>query len=222
MTRNESFKKRVRARMHRTGERYNAARRALLSAQVQSTSRPHWVSEPEVADKAVRDATGRGWDEWVAVIDSGPGREAKHPDIAAWLAATHEVSPWWSQGITVGYERITGARLPGQMPDGTFTVSRSRTLTMRPDELRALVEEDDTRQALFTSMVATRLSREGVKSPRFSLTDAESGDVCGELLVGFYPASSGVKFTISHSKIPSFGATDAWKAFWSDWLDALE
>ena len=30
MTRNESFKRRIRARMAKTGEKYNAARRALI------------------------------------------------------------------------------------------------------------------------------------------------------------------------------------------------
>ena len=50
MTTQESFKKRVRARMVRTGERYTTARQALL-AKATGANRT-WTSEPEMGDEA--------------------------------------------------------------------------------------------------------------------------------------------------------------------------
>ncbi len=82
MTAQESFKRRIRARMARTGERYSAARRALI-AQVTPADGRGWVSQPETSDAAVRAATGRGWDEWCALIDAQPVRDGGHTAIAA-------------------------------------------------------------------------------------------------------------------------------------------
>ena len=42
---------------------------------------------------------------------------------------------WWAQSITVRYEQARGMRLPGQQPDGTFTVAVSRSLRGNPLEL---------------------------------------------------------------------------------------
>ncbi len=59
MTTHASFKRRIRARMEKTGERYGAARRTLLEPASAQRSRV-WVSEPEHSDKAILAATGRG------------------------------------------------------------------------------------------------------------------------------------------------------------------
>lgn len=49
----------------------------------------------------------------------------------------------------MGYERITGLRLPGQMLDGSFTVSRTRALAQDGDTGRALLLEEGARADLF-------------------------------------------------------------------------
>jgi hypothetical protein len=72
MTRNESFKRRIRARMAATGEKYGAARRVLLE-QAASRAGRDWASEPEQSDDVIRANTGRGWDEWCRLIDDWPG-----------------------------------------------------------------------------------------------------------------------------------------------------
>src|SRR5688572_404937 len=63
MTRQETFKRRIRQRMEKTGERYGAARRVLIEKSSVEVERK-WASEPEMADDTLREATGRGWDEW--------------------------------------------------------------------------------------------------------------------------------------------------------------
>ena len=73
-----------------------------------------------MSDDAVREATGRGWDEWVALIEEWGGHGDGHGAIARWVEE-QGVDGWWAQTVTVGFERITGIRLPHQMADGTFT-----------------------------------------------------------------------------------------------------
>ena len=42
-----------------------------------------------------------------------------HTEIAAMVNKTWKVDGWWSQTVTVGYERIKGLRARGQRRDGT-------------------------------------------------------------------------------------------------------
>ncbi|GAA4727963.1 hypothetical protein GCM10023216_19020 [Isoptericola chiayiensis] len=224
MTTHESFKRRVRERMARTGERYAAARRTLLSASAGAPGAPaRRVSEPELSDTRVRSATGLGWDEWVARLDAGPGRTAGHPEIVAWLTDHAEMSGWWVQTVTVGYERITGIRLPGQMPDGTFTVSRSKLLGASRDTVRARLLDDGGPGALVPGLTLTPRSRPGVRSPRFTVAElGADGDVVqGVLLLSTDAVGDRCRLTVSHEKIASPAEAEQWKKFWGEWLTTL-
>lgn len=222
MTTQEAFKKRIRARMAKTGEKYSAARRALLTDPVTTNvTNSAWASQPPHSEQAIQAGTGRSWDQWVSAIDAGPGRNATHTEIAAWVNASTDISGWWAQGVTVGYERITGKRLPGQMSDGTFTTSRSRTLAIDTASLRALIEEDDSRATLLPEVTATRTSRPGVKTPRYTLTDTADGTKLGTVQFGFDSLKDKTRLTVAHSALPSQDAADAWKDYWKEWLDVL-
>ena len=83
-----------------------------------------------VGDDAVRDATGRGRDEWFALLDAAGAQRWKHRDIANWLATEQHVDPWWTQNVTVAYEQARGIRRPGQRQDGTFEVGVTRTVDL--------------------------------------------------------------------------------------------
>jgi hypothetical protein len=182
-----------------------------------------WIAEPETPDRSVHKATGRHWEEWVALIDDGPGRDAGHTAIAAWV---HEFAPeltgWWAQGVAVGYERIVGLRLPGQMPDGTFTVSRSRLLDLDVDVFRSRLLDDAARSEVLRGFSTTLRSKAASKSLRFSLADAATGDELGILMLTFDPAPADrIRLTVTHEKLASFEVMDAWKQRWAEWLDAV-
>ena len=83
-----------------------------------------------VGDDAVREATGKDRAEWFALLDHAGAATWKHKDIATWLVSEHGVDPWWSQGLTVGFEQARGIRRPGQRQDGTFEASVSRTVDL--------------------------------------------------------------------------------------------
>lgn len=81
------------------------------------------------SDESVQRATGRNWSEWVALLDAVDAHTWPHPDIARWIRANvDDVSGWWSQSVTVGYERIKGLRAVGQRRDGSYEINRSRTI----------------------------------------------------------------------------------------------
>lgn len=225
MTTQEGWKKRIRERMLKTGERYGAARRALLTT---TASGPHrsdsggrpWAAEPQHPDAQVREKTGRGWNDWVVAIDAGPGRDVGHTAIADWVRE-QGVDAWWAQSVTVGYERITGLRLPGQMPDGTFSVSRSRVVALQPDEVRELIMDDRGRADLLPGFTLELLSKPTVKAPRFAF---HAGDESIGRVAFAMDAASGdrTNLTVTHSLLPTPDEAEHWKAYWREWLDALK
>lgn len=77
---------------------------------------------------AMRSATGRDHPAWRDLLQAAGALEWSHRRIADWLVAEHGVDPWWAQGITVDFEQDRKGRLPGQQPDGSFSVARTRTV----------------------------------------------------------------------------------------------
>lgn len=222
MTTQESFKRRIRERMAKTGERYGAARRALIPAPgTDGAATPRiWVADPETSDERVRSATGRGWDEWRDVIDAhlagaaGTGSD-DHPAIAAYVEHEMGVDPWWAQTVTVGYERITGRRVRHQRADGSFEVSASRTAELDADLLRSMLLDDDERVGLFPPHATTLRSRPSTKSLRIAMPE-------GTALFALRPVSADrIQITVTHSALPSAEVAAVWREYWKEWLAGL-
>ena len=136
MTTQKTLKRRVRARMDQTGERYAAARRNLLADPTapEALDAPTPGAPPPVSDDAVRKGTGRGWDEWFAILDDAGAVTWRHPDIARWVAAEYGISGWWAQGVTVGFERARGLRAQHERPTG-FSLSVTKTINVPVERL---------------------------------------------------------------------------------------
>src|SRR5699024_1767970 len=107
MTRQKSFKQRVRSRMDKTGESYTAARAHLIGttdtspepAQV-STATPGSM-RARVSDDKVRVATGHGYQAWFALLDAWAATTRTHTEIAAHRGADQvrrKAATGWSEG----------------------------------------------------------------------------------------------------------------------------
>ncbi|HVR33228.1 MAG TPA: hypothetical protein VMS74_11040 [Acidimicrobiia bacterium] len=214
MTRQESFKRRVRARMVKTGEKYGAARRALIDQSDESGRR--WVSQPEMADAAVREATGRGWDEWCGLIDAWADDATGHSAVVSYLIDDHAVDGWWAQTVTVGWERITGRRLPYQRPDGTFAVSKSRTMQVHAADLRQMLLSDTDRVDLFPGFDTNLRSRPTTKTLRLGIGG-------GYALFDLAPVDDvRTKVTVSHEGLTAASEVEGWRDYWDRWLEAID
>lgn len=93
----------------------------------------------EIRDDAVREATGRGWDEWEALLDARGAADLSHREIVALLADGLIESSWWRQSVAVDYERRKGKRVVGQTADTGFQIGARRTLPIAPEEAWRLV-----------------------------------------------------------------------------------
>lgn len=102
MTEHKSFKRLVRARMEKTGESYTAARAMLLRAE-EPTEAP--TLRLATSDEKIRQRTGRGWEEWFAILDGWGATDRPHREIARWLADQQGLHPlaWNVQAIVSSY-----------------------------------------------------------------------------------------------------------------------
>jgi len=215
MTRQESFKRRIRERMAATGERYGAARRVLIdrAGRRDAPGPGVWASDPGHSEEAVRAATGRGWDEWCGLIDANPGAGAGHTAIAADLRDRHGLGPWWAQAVTVGYERIRGLRRKHQMADGTFTAARTRTVAVDAAALRELLAGHP--QDLFPGVPVERRSRDGARRIRLRME-------AGTVEITLDPAGEGrTRVSVAHTGLPAEASADGWREWWGAWLEDL-
>ena len=201
--------------MEKTGERYAAARQVLIQQAANGSGRT-WISPPETSDEAVVAATGRSYDEWCDLIEAWPGHEEGHAAIAAYLADQHGLDGWWSQTVTVGYERISGIRLPHQQSDGTFTANKSATVTVDADMLRAALLDAADRADLFPGVLTELRSKADAKTLRMGVEP-------GVAQIAIDAKRDGkAKVTIQHEKLPTAEAVEEWKHFWSEWLQAID
>lgn len=218
----DTFARHIRDRMPATGgpAPVEPARPAAAAAAAAASGTRLWAADPAHTDHTIRENTGATWDEWVDMIDAGPGRLAGHTAIAAWVHARHGVPEWWAQGVTVGYERITGLRMPGQMPDGTFSVSRTRVLSLPATLLREVLLDDGVRADLFPGIDTVLRSKPATKALRFAVS--RDGRPLGSLLVSADPLPDGrVRVTVTHDKLAAFDDGEQWKRFWGEWLAVL-
>jgi hypothetical protein len=217
MTKQESFKARVRARMEKTGERYNAARRALIERSTsRQRSKSDWVAEPEHSEETISANTGRGWEEWKELLDAWSAESKGHTAIATYLREQHGVDGWWAQSVTLGYERIKGLRLRYQGTDGSFTANKSKTVKVDSKALRQMLLNDDDRRDLFPGIETELRSRPNARTLRIAVGP-------GIALISAEPLPDGrTKVAVAHERLESGEDVELWKKYWGEWLTAID
>jgi hypothetical protein len=214
MTRQKTFKRRVRERMTKTGESYTAARRMLI-AQGDRPETPKF--EPPVAEERVVVATGRGWQAWFELLDAWEAATRTHKEIARWLREEHGVDGWYSQSIAVGYERARGLREPGERPDG-FAVGVSRTVAVPVERLFEMVADEQLRERW---LPGADLRERTATFPRTARYDWEDGST--RVVVGFEGLGEAKsRVAISHERLPDAETAGEMKAWWRERLTALK
>ena len=164
------------------------------------------------SDEAVRRGTGRGWEEWLAVLDEWGGAEREHGEIATWLMAEHGLSGWWTQTITVTYERERGLRAPGSSRDGLFEASASKTVSVPVERLfEAFVDPGLRARWLPGAPLRERTSQPG-RSARFDWEDGST-----RVLVGFTAKDPGKsQVSVVHQRLPDAAAAERAKSYWRE------
>jgi hypothetical protein len=210
MTRQKTFKRRVRERMAKTGESYSAARRMLLAAGEAPPAPAAVVAyAPTVSDASVARATGRGWQAWFDVLDAWGAVSRPHGEIARFVADEHGVDGWWSQSIAVTYERARGLRAPGQRPDG-FTITASKTLPVPVEAAFAAFDDEAVRDAWLPAGSLRVRTATAPRSARYDFEDGSTRVNVGITAVG----DDRSRVALSHERLPDAETAGEMKAWW--------
>jgi len=206
MTKQRTFKRRVRERMEKTGESYTTARRNLVPTPAVVPA----DFEPPVTEPALIEASGHGWEYWLAELDARGALEHSHRDIAAWLREERGVPGWYAQAITVGFERARGRRAVGQR-GGVWVAGATKTVHVPIERLFAAWEETARREGLrVRTATAPRTARYdwGDDGSRVHVVLDASGDAKSRI-------------SLSHERLADADAVAAMKAHWRERLAAL-
>jgi hypothetical protein len=212
MTRDKAQKRATRARMAKTGERYSAARRHIVKPSEEL--RAEDLGQP---DDKVRQNTGKGWREWLRILDAWGAKERKHKDVARYLQEQHGVPGWWAQAITTGYERSRGIRVKHQTLDGFFQVSVSKTFPIGVGKLfKVFAEEPQRDRWLERGMLKVRTTFKG-RSVRFDFRDGTS-----RVVASFDPKDRNkTTVTVQHERLPDARAVEEMRGLWKEHLNRL-
>jgi hypothetical protein len=216
--------------MDKTGESYTTARRHLLGQAAEPSTAKAGVAEPtaaeptggsirptKVADPIVRERTGRGWDEWFALLDAWQATSRTHTEIARWLAGEHGVPGWWAQSVTVAYEQERGLRAPGQNSAGFYTANAAKTVAVPVERLFEAFADAGQRARWLPEELRVRTAT----APRTFRADWTDGTT--RVVVGFAAKGEAkAQVAIAHERLPDAGEAGRMKAFWRERLTELK
>lgn len=221
MPREKDFKRLVRDRMAKTGESYTAARSQILTKPTKRADRPA-VRPPDyevlsgIANRRLEERTGCTWERWVPMLDGLGAAEMPHREIAALVQRKFKISEWWSQTITVGYERIKGRRAIGQRIDGRYEAGRSKTFPVPVARLFSAWQMPRRRKQWLGDAPAAVRTAVADKSIRL---DWGNGTVVSAWFTAKGPDKSSV--AVSHTKLDNRAEADRLRQYWSERLEAL-
>jgi uncharacterized protein YndB with AHSA1/START domain len=221
MTTQKTFKQRVRARAARTGESYTAARAQLIrKADAPGALPPNPIDTKllaGVSEEAMLERTGRPLAEWFDLLDAWGAGSRTHTEIARWLVADHGVDGWWSQTITVAYERARGRRVLHQTAAG-FSVGVTRTVAADADAVTAAFREPDRRSTWFPDASFEVRAGYSGRRGRYDWTGPAS-----KVWVDLVEKGDGrTTVTVTHERLPDADTAAAMKERWRAALDRLK
>ena len=219
---NKDFKRLVRGRMHKTGESYTTARARLLTKQpspprrIPGPATPDYASLAGISDATIKGKTGCTWERWVWALDRVAAHEWPHRDIAEYVHTKYRVAGWWSQTVTVGYERIKGLRAIGQRRDGQFEASKSRTFPVPVERLYRAWKNARTRARWLPGVTLVIRTAAPNRSMRMGWPDRTT-------VALWFTAKGTAKSQVSvqHLQLPDKDAATRMKEYWAERLGAL-
>ena len=228
MPANKDFKRLVRTRMRKTGESYTTARMQLLNRK-RSAIRPEptasaatvvaptdYAKLAGMSDAAVKAKTGCTWERWVTALDYHGADAWSHRAIAEFVHEKYRVPDWWTQMVTVGYERIKGLRARGQRRDGSYEATKSKVFAVPLTRLYRAFADKRTRLRWLPAVNLTVRTATPNKSMRITWTDGTSVEL------GFISKGDAkAQVQIQHRRLDKAGATRM-KEYWADRLAVLE
>jgi len=172
----------------------------------------------EIGDAAVKKATGCDWKSWIWHLDKAGCATMSHKEIAALVYERWpKIGGWWSQMVTVGYERAKGLRAKHQVARG-WSVSSTKTIGVPVKTLFLAWKDPKKRAAWLADHRFTVRKATAPKSMRITWVDGKTN-----VDVGF--TSKGARkstVAVQHAKLASAKDVAKKRAYWARSLEKLK
>jgi len=168
-----------------------------------------------VSDDAVKAKTGKKWDEWFKMLDKAGARMMDHREIAHLVETEYNLTPWWSQLLTVGYEQERGIRQKHQR-GARFEVDRSKTVAV-PLEVAWAAWHDEAILARWLPGAAFQVA----KTTPNKILHLDWPDKT-HVVVTFSENAGKTKVVISHERLHSYDEVERLQGFWSGALERFK
>lgn len=220
MPSNKDLKQLTRTRMKKTGESYTTARAQLLRKK----KRPAQTVVPEsrfgelagMSDDAVKKKTGKTWKQWLRALDTVDAASMPHRDIAGYLHHEAGLTAWWSQMVTVGYERIRGLRDVRQRRGGGYDANKNKTFPVPVGRLYRAFSQKRMRDRWLPGVAWNVTRATPDKSIRLKWDDGTP------LAVSFVSKGENKsQVSVQHGKLAGSKDVERLKAFWAERFEAL-
>ena len=174
------------------------------------------MAKTPVSDESVKRATGRDWAEWCRLLDGEGAQKMAHAEIARLVDETFNGGDWWSQMVTVGYERLRGLRAANQRRSGAFEISKSKTIAAPAARVFAAWQSAAKRRRWLANPDIAISTATAPKSIRFKWVD---GKTAAHAL--FMPTGEKTAVTVTHTKLADAKSAAKMKQYWTTQLEAL-
>lgn len=165
----------------------------------------------------MRARTGKDWQRWFDILDNAGSAEKNHHDITTYLTEEFKVLGWWSQMITVGYERSRGLRNKYQRHDG-YSIGSSKVIDLPVAAVYRFWTQTKLRDKWLKGTAHINITQATLnKSMRISWLESKT-----VLEVNFYPKGPlKSQVTVQHNKLASEVEATRMKAYWKAQLTRM-
>lgn len=170
----------------------------------------------EISDEAVKAKTGKFRKEWLSLLDSIEAYKMSHKDIARYLYEKYQISSWWSQMVTVMYEKEKGLRDKHERPDG-YSISVSKVVPVPINILFNFWNDNNRLNQWLVQDNITVGSRHLNKNIHMTWIDGKT-----IVDVNFYDKGQNKsQVVVQHNKLSSLGESEKMKMYWKGRLELL-
>ena len=169
-----------------------------------------------ISNESVKARTGKDWETWFELLDRAGAQKLGHAATAELLVKKHGVPGWWSQNITVEYERARGLRERHQATSG-YNVAVTKTIATGLGALYDATATENLRRKWFPRgafEVSSQTRNKYFRGPWKKRTRLE---------VGFYskgPGKAQIALQVSH--LASRDEVEATRETWKKALAKLQ
>jgi hypothetical protein len=168
-----------------------------------------------MGDAAIQAKTGRDWAAWCRLLDKAGALKMSHAEIARLVNTKHDAGGWYSQSVTVGYERLRGLRAEHQRRGGLFEASVGKTLPIPARTVFTAFTDDRIRRGWLKEKIHIRKAT-APKSVRITWPGGTSVEVWITV-----KGRQKCVVAVQHSKLPGQKARERKKVFWKTALERL-